>query len=78
MHYLTAGDNRYNDPYPGQKSRSFKFSRSKDRIVMAKFDDYTKFFTLPGEEDYDVTFHPEGGYLIPGVPVPGSIQGSRG
>lgn len=37
-------------------------------LVKVTCDNYSTFITLPtdGNEDYDVTFHPEGGYLIPG------------
>lgn len=36
-------------------------------VVKVKFDRYEKFFTLPADSGaLSVTFHPEGGYLIPG------------
>ncbi|MDE6489957.1 MAG: hypothetical protein K2L49_02230, partial [Muribaculaceae bacterium] len=67
FHYMTAGGDLYKNLYPGQKARTFSFSQTKDRVVLVTFDGYKKFFTLPGDKDYDITFHPEGGYLIPGA-----------
>ena len=36
-------------------------------LVKVSCDNYSTFITLPtaGNDDYDITFHPEGGYLIP-------------
>ncbi len=44
---------------------------SKDRVrpyLYVSYDEYRKFIRLPDySEEYDVSFYPEGGYLIPGV-----------
>ena len=37
-------------------------------VVAVEYDDFTRYFTIPAaDDDYDVSFFPEGGYLIDGV-----------
>lgn len=52
-----------------RSSHRFRFSKQTLRrgVVEVTFDRYRKFFTLPAPDDsFMVTFHPEGGYLLPG------------
>lgn len=53
----------------GKGRKRFKVDRENGDVVLARFEDYSKFFSVPAlNRDVDVTFHPEGGYLIAGEP----------
>lgn len=55
----------------GDRTRNFKIKRkdAEGRVVLLQLDNYKKYLVLPPPAGLlDVTFHPEGGYLIPGVP----------
>lgn len=44
--------------------------KGKDAMMSAlqvQFDNYDKYIPLPGQQDLNVSFYPEGGYLVPGV-----------
>lgn len=46
---------------------SLKGDEATQEAVLVAFDNYAKYITLPPPEAVDVTFYPEGGYLIPDV-----------
>lgn len=55
----------------GDRTRTFKINR-KDidgRVLLLQLDNYKKYLVVPPKAGLlDVTFHPEGGYLIPDIP----------
>ncbi|MDE7418828.1 MAG: hypothetical protein K2N35_01310 [Muribaculaceae bacterium] len=53
-----------------KKGISRKFSRNKDeKVVLVKFGDYGKYFTIDyPTESIDISFYPEGGWLIADQP----------
>ncbi len=68
--YVTSPDDKQMEGGRGTRTRQFKLKR-KDfpgRIALVQLDKYKKYITLPPKQGLlDVTFHPEGGYLVPGV-----------
>lgn len=42
---------------------------ARGRVIKVNFDGYEKLIPIPRDDsDYEVSFYPEGGYLVPGVP----------
>jgi len=46
---------------------TLKGKEASQSAILVKFDTYAKYITLPPQEVLDVTFYPEGGYLVPDV-----------
>ena len=46
---------------------TIKGEEASQSAILVKFDSYAKYITLPPQEALDVTFYPEGGYLVPDV-----------
>ncbi len=44
---------------------TLKGKEASQSAILVKFDTYAKYITLPPQEALDVTFYPEGGYLVP-------------
>ena len=68
--YLTAeGEWKTQQRSHSTKEAHFtlKGDEAKQDAVLVTFDNYAKYITLPPAEAVDVTFYPEGGYLIPDV-----------
>lgn len=53
----------------GRLNFSAKLEDSRARnVVTVEYDDFTRFFTIPAAaDDFDVSFFPEGGYLLDGT-----------
>ena len=46
---------------------TLKGEDARMQSLLVSFDNYFKFIPLPRQEGIDLTFYPEGGYLVPGV-----------
>ena len=70
MWYFQDARQRWND-YTGKRHSPVRFTlKGKDAempAMLVQFDNYSKFIALPPMQAPKVTFHPEGGYLVPGV-----------
>ena len=44
---------------------TLKGEEASQPAILVKFDSYAKYITLPQQEALNVTFYPEGGYLVP-------------
>ena len=69
--YVTSSTEKQMEGGRGTRTRNFTLKRKDfpERVALVQLDHYKKYIVLPPKEGLlDVTFHPEGGYLIPGVP----------
>ena len=70
MSYYLDNKQCWND-YRGKGKKEVRFTlKGKDAdmpAMLVQFDNYSKFIALPQAQETRVTFHPEGGYLVPGV-----------
>lgn len=68
--YGTARDFWYEKQYNNRTREEHFTLKGKEAAVTAllvEFDNYAKYITLPPQEALDVSFYPEGGYLVPDV-----------
>ena len=67
----------------GRKSSSvnFRYNKNETNILNVKFKYqdrlYSKYIKVPEDHDFDVTFYPEGGYIISGRPCRVSFKSLR-
>lgn len=65
---MTKSGNTY-ESQNGKGGKRIKVDSVNGDVVMVRFDKYARYFTIaPQQHDFDVTFHPEGGYMIAGEP----------
>ena len=50
----------------GDLNFTLKGKEALGRVLKVNYDGYEKLIAIPHNSDYDVTFYPEGGYLVPG------------
>ena len=68
--YITNDGNLIEKQYGGRDKEVHFTLKGKDAqtsALLVTFDNYSKYIQLPPQETLDVTFYPEGGYLIPDV-----------
>ena len=95
--YRTAGDTDWKPSWRRKGTETVRLDRAEraSGYLLVMCDDYARYIRLPGDTSaYDVSFHPEGGYLVPGeecrvafkaidgrglgIPVEGRVVDSRG
>ena len=95
--YRTAGDTDWKPSWRRKGTETVRLDRAEraSGYLLVMCDDYARYLRLPGDTSaYDVSFHPEGGYLVPGeecrvafkaidgrglgIPVEGRVVDSRG
>ncbi len=67
---VTSKDGRVREWRKSDRPRRVALSEEDIRTgtVLLQVDNYRKFITLPADEgEFDISFHPEGGYFIPGT-----------
>ena len=68
--YQSSDGNWYEQQYGGRDKEvhlTLKGNDAQMPTLLVAFDNYSKYIQLPPQEMLDVTFYPEGGYLVPGV-----------
>ncbi len=68
--YGTTRDIWYEKQYRHRTDEEHLTLKGKEAnlsAILVEFDNYAKYITLPPREALDVTFYPEGGYLVPDV-----------
>ena len=76
MGYVVAGGNWHRRMSgEGDVRLRLKGKELHSSSMLVAFDNYKKYITLPRRGgDYDLTFYPEGGYLVPGQPCSMSFK----
>ncbi len=72
MIYVSVNDKFIDAREVGERGRLTFSARLEDpaarNVVTVEYDDFIRYFTIPApDDDFDVSFLPEGGYLIHGV-----------
>ncbi len=70
FNYGTGSDFWYEKQYRNRTSEEHLTLKGKEAnrsAILVQFDRYAKYIALPPQETLDVTFYPEGGYLVPDV-----------
>ena len=68
--YQSSDGKWYEQQYGGRNKEvhlTLKGDDAQMPALLVAFDNYSKYIQLPPREMLDVTFYPEGGYLVPGV-----------
>lgn len=68
--YETSDKSWYQQQYNGQTKEqhiTLKGKNAQMSSMLVEFDNYFKYIPLPPQERLDLTFYPEGGYLVPEI-----------